>query len=69
MKNFMLFAGDDYYPSGGMNDLVGEFESLDEIPQKLNESNFGLYDWAHIYDVKEDRVHKLSKDLDDRWQV
>ena len=41
MKNFMLFAGDEYYPCGGMTDLVGEFESLDEILQKLNEGNIG----------------------------
>lgn len=29
-KQYLLFAGDHYYPSGGVNDLQGSFNSLDE---------------------------------------
>jgi hypothetical protein len=30
MKRFWLFAGEDYYPRGGMEDFIGDFDSLDE---------------------------------------
>ncbi len=30
MKRFLVFAGDHYYPSGGVNDLVGDFATKEE---------------------------------------
>lgn len=27
---YLLFAGDDYYPEGGANDLIGRFDSVEE---------------------------------------
>lgn len=29
MKKYVCFAYDNYYPSGGTNDLIGSFESLE----------------------------------------
>lgn len=31
MKRFLLFAYADYYPSGGMNDFVKDFDSIEEL--------------------------------------
>ncbi len=45
MKRFLLFAGDDYYPSGGWGDFVGSYDSVEEaIPDAYSE-------WAHIVDT------------------
>lgn len=30
MKRYLLFAGDQYYPRGGMYDLRGDFDTLEE---------------------------------------
>lgn len=30
MKRFMLFRGRNYYPSGGIDDLVGNYDTIDE---------------------------------------
>jgi len=43
MKPFLLFAGDFYYPSGGMDDLRGAFETLDDAKA----AHHG-HDWAHV---------------------
>ena len=55
MKNFALFAGEDYYPSGGMDDLVGLFDSVDEavigaIDTAADEDFLG-YDWYQVVDL------------------
>lgn len=58
----MLFAGDDYYPNGGMSDFVGHFDSIYEILQELNQNPCGSpYGWAHIYDIKHDNSFNLYR--------
>ena len=50
MKRYLLFAGYDYYPSGGMDDFKNDFDTIDEAIQyaKANKD-----DWQHIYDQQE----------------
>ena len=50
MKRYLLFAGYDYYPSGGMGDFKNDFDTIDEAMQyaKANKD-----DWQHIYDQQE----------------
>lgn len=31
MKRYLIFRFDDYYPCGGMHDLVGQYDTLDEV--------------------------------------
>lgn len=52
MKRFLLFAGEDYYPQGGANDLIGAFDSVDEAKAAHDPNKFN-YDggWANILDV------------------
>lgn len=56
MKNrFLLFAGDNYYPSGGSNDLHGIYETEKEarnVMEDLMESQYPP-DWYEIFDVQE----------------
>lgn len=42
---FLLFSGDDYYPSGGLFDYKGQFESIEDAKSRLVELGS---DWANI---------------------
>ena len=46
MNRYMLFAGNKYYPSGGMQDYVAS----DNDSHKLMRIGEG-YNWAHILDT------------------
>ncbi len=37
MKNYLLFMGQNYYPGGGAEDLLGSYETIEEAIQR-NES-------------------------------
>ena len=45
MKTYFLFGGDTYYPSGGMKDLQGKFDSVEECETFVENMNF---DWYQI---------------------
>lgn len=47
MKRFILFAGDFYYPQGGMDDFVDSENTLKEA-KELSEG----YEWAHVLDIE-----------------
>lgn len=54
MKRYMLFAGWDYYPSGGMRDFVGSYDTFDEA----REDALGMTgDWWHILDIETGDTH------------
>jgi len=55
MKRYMIFAYDRYACGGGMNDFKGDYETLDEAKEALEESQFDIYDYAiikEIYDLE-----------------
>ncbi len=35
MKRYLLFSGDLYYPSGGADDFVGDFDTLQEVEDHM----------------------------------
>lgn len=43
---YMLFAGENYYPSGGMNDFRGNFHTMVSLVKKI-----GRADWFNVYDT------------------
>jgi len=47
---YLLFAGSNYYPSGGWDDFRGEFNTLEEAREAAESSNFSFskYDWWHV---------------------
>jgi len=61
MKQFIAFAGFNYYPSGGIHDMKGDYDSIDDAVDRIKEwliedSGDNLEDalihyWWHIYDV------------------
>lgn len=50
---YLLFAGDDYYPEGGCNDLKGKFQSVDDAVKRHDPNKFE-YDggWANILNIE-----------------
>lgn len=59
MKRYLLFAGNNYYPSGGMNDLAGDFDTIEEAvafigprPGKVEDYEYTIsFDWAEIVEL------------------
>ncbi len=58
MKRYLVFYYSNYYPSGGMKDLVGQFGNLDEATEfiniKLENRNYSMI--GHIYDSQTDSI-------------
>lgn len=53
MKKYIVFAGHDHYPSGGMGDVRGSFDTLEEcrvVTDKKSRFGHRYYDWHHIVD-------------------
>jgi hypothetical protein len=50
LKNFLLFAGDVYYPSGGWDDFQGSFDTVDEAKAYLKAQNHN-HDWWQIVNL------------------
>lgn len=52
MKRYFAFYGDCYYPSGGMGDFVGDFDTVDECNNYIdllhskNRPNDIIWEWA-----------------------
>jgi len=52
-KRFWLFAGDNYYPSGGMKDFKGSFDTAEEATT----ASISLHiDWWEVYDTQECKI-------------
>lgn len=46
---YLLFEGEDYYPSGGWHDFKGHFETIEQAKTWLEENYSCPCDqWAHI---------------------
>jgi hypothetical protein len=52
MKRYLLFAYDRYYPSGGMNDFVGDFDTLDELKIAAKNKDVKYYDYIKYLDTE-----------------
>jgi len=54
---YWLFAGDNFYPLGGVDDVVLTSDNLEDCRKKAFTGGYGKeYDWWHILDVKTGRV-------------
>ena len=58
MKRYLLFAGDDFYPSGGMGDFIADFDSLEKARAAEDEWYRKVVvpdsKWSQIYDQQEE---------------
>jgi hypothetical protein len=52
MMAYLLFAGDDYYPNGGAEDLQGQFETLEDAINAHDHNKYRHYGgWANILNL------------------
>ena len=60
MKRYLAFYGDCYYPSGGMGDFIGDFDTKEEAIQAIEEAHIEKrpddleweWAWVQIYDTE-----------------
>ncbi len=64
---YLVFGGKEYYPAGGMDDLVATFDDLNQAVARMRElmepdqrDGYCKCDWCHVYDVKEGATRHLS---------
>lgn len=59
IRRYWVFNIYKYYPSGGMGDFEGSYDTIEEIPPKSDQ-----YDFREVFDSHTMRV-KLN---DDEWE-
>lgn len=55
MKRYMTFSCDQYEPSGGMGDFVGDFDALDETVCHLQSLDCPNGTYVSVWDIGENR--------------
>lgn len=65
MKRYMIFSGPLYYPTGGMDEFLADFDTIEEVLEYMrNDANFllGRGDWVQVYDTekREDVTSKIG---------
>lgn len=50
MKRYLLFSGATYYPGGGWEDFVGDYDTPEEI--QVGVESLPRYQWWHIVDTE-----------------
>lgn len=50
IKRFVVFAGNNYYPRGGVADYRASFDTLEEA--RANAAAKGRDDWTEIWDLE-----------------
>ena len=49
MKRYLLFAYDIYYPGGGQGDVVGDYETIEEVKKYINDEKISTSRYTHDY--------------------
>jgi len=67
MKRYWLFAGDNYYPTGGMGDFIGSYDSVDDAINSHARTNDPTGEWGEVIDsITGDQVKAFFvRDRDD----
>jgi hypothetical protein len=50
VKRYLVFSGDNYYPSGGGDDFKFAYDDLEEAKKKAEELHTPTHKWAHVFD-------------------
>lgn len=55
MKRYLAFSGEQYYPSGGMEDFKRDFDTEEEAMVYVL-AREAINDWMHVYDSVERKI-------------
>lgn len=59
MKRYWLFMWNQYYPGGGLNDFMGDFDTIEECKQKrLMEMEKWYHENYEIFDLETKTIKK-----------
>lgn len=61
-RRFMLFGGDNYYPSGGIDDLHGSYHSLEAAMMHATTWFYDDYTWWNIIDLEAGKMWRKYDD-------
>lgn len=56
IKRFVIFAGSQYYPTGGYADHKCSFDTFEEAEKQIKEYK-ERYDWRQIWDLETGAEH------------
>lgn len=60
MRRYLAFAFETFYPAGGMDDLVGTYDDLDDAKERLKEVSCGGFEDSdgngHIFDTHTQKI-------------
>lgn len=51
---YLLFGLENYYPDGARHDVIGSFDKLEEVKDRIKK-NHPKYDWYDVLDLEERR--------------
>lgn len=64
MKRYLAFEGSEYYPEGGWDDFVGDYDSIEEALKAIKEKQVNYREghlvWAHIVDLSTKEVTRIK---------
>jgi hypothetical protein len=67
MKRYLIFSFPDYYPCGGIGDVIGKYEHLADAKDALNSAELSPYissDNCYIWDcMADEKVLDLYNDM------
>lgn len=61
MKRFLVFAGDHYYPRGGVDDYFGDYDSEPEV---IAIANCSAHEWSQVFDSVTEIVRQFSTNVE-----
>jgi len=76
MKRYLVFCGENYYPYGGMEDFIGDYDTIEECQSILKSTtivreileddyDYGVVnypEWSQIWDSVERKI--IKKDFE-----
>lgn len=63
MKRYLLFIIEEYYPSGGWNDLEAGFDTLEEVKQAVEQLEPCHHQWYDIVDTEKGETGEIITGL------
>lgn len=51
LNRYMLFSGYNYYPSGGLRDYIGSYESMVELIENISGEWFNVFDTVNNSEI------------------
>lgn len=57
MRRYLLFGGPTYYSTGGLHDLLGDYDDVEAAEEYAEQrQQAGDIDWWHVWDCDEESV-------------